>query len=292
MSILSKFRKKSRVPKYQIKYSNYRNFSPKRKSTKLNLKKRPNFISRIGKLFTFSFIVAVLILIIYLLFFSGYTNVKQISFKNESFETQAISKEIVSSLKDNIGKNLFFLDIEKLQNKVLQNFPEIEKVTLSKNYPNQIEIEFAEYPLVTNVINETSSLKKSYVINSIGYAIKENFENPNLPYIRIKSEEPINIQNTVIDSKKLSYILNAKKYFEDKFGMKVKEIIYKPIAREIHLLTERDFFIWLDIQVPAENQLKKLKKSLVKLDIYKENLAYIDLRIAGGAGDKIIYKRK
>ena len=38
--------------------------------------------------------------------------------------------------------------------------------------------------------------------------------------------------------------------------------------------------------------LKKLKKALVKLDIYTEDLQYIDLRIAGGNGDKIIYKRR
>jgi len=46
------------------------------------------------------------------------------------------------------------------------------------------------------------------------------------------------------------------------------------------------------MQQPSENQLKKLKKSLVKLDIFNEPLEYIDLRIAGGNGDKIIYKRR
>ena len=38
-------------------------------------------------------------------------------------------------------------------------------------------------------------------------------------------------------------------------------------------------------------KFKKLKKSLVKLDIYTATLEYIDLRIAGTNGDKIIYKR-
>ena len=83
-----------------------------------------------------------------------------------------------------------------------------------------------------------------------------------------------------------------KKILEDKFGMRVVEVIYKKVPREIHLLTERDFYIWIDMQNPADEQLKKLKKALVKLDIYTENLEYIDLRIAGGNGDKIIYKRR
>ena len=73
--------------------------------------------------------------------------------------------------------------------------------------------------------------------------------------------------------------------------MEIVRIEYKPTAREIHLLTERNFFIWLDIQISYEEQFKKMKKSLVKLDIYTEDLEYIDLRIAGSNGDKIIYKR-
>ena len=95
----------------------------------------------------------------------------------------------------------------------------------------------------------------------------------------------------MIEKSKLDYILESKNYFEDKFGMKIIRIEYKATAREVHLLTERNFFIWLDIQISFEDQFKKLKKSLVKLDIYTEALEYIDLRIAGSNGDKIIYKR-
>lgn len=250
----------------------------------------PN-LTRFTKIFALLCVITAIIILIYAVVFSGYFKLKNINFQDENFETQTLSTLIRKSLATSLNKSLFFTDLETLQTKILEDFPEIETVKIEKDYPNSIVIEFLEYPLVANIINESSSLKKSYVINSIGYSIKEDFENPNLPYIRVKSDEPINTKNAVIESKKLEYILNAKAYFEDKFGMKVKEIIYKPIAREIHLLTEKDFYIWLDIQVKAENQLKKLKKALVKLDIYKEKFAYIDLRIAGGTGDKIIYKR-
>jgi len=74
--------------------------------------------------------------------------------------------------------------------------------------------------------------------------------------------------------------------------MKILEAEYKVIPRELHLKTEKYFIIWLDIQKPFEDQLKKLKKALVKLDIFNEPLEYIDLRISGESGDKIIYKRK
>lgn len=179
-----------------------------------------------------------------------------------------------------------------LETKVLNIFPQLEQIKISKSFPNRLSLEFSEFPLVANIVNESNVVKKSYIINSVGFAIKENLEDPKLPYIKIKTDEPINPKEAVIEKSKLNYILNAKNYFEDKFGMKILGIQYKPIAREVHLYTDKGFYLWLDIQKPFEDQFKKLKKAIVKLDIYKENLEYIDLRIAGSSGDKIIYKRR
>ena len=176
--------------------------------------------------------------------------------------------------------------------KIIKSFPQLENISVDKKYPKKLEIKFTKYPLSANVINESSSVKKTYIINQIGFVLKEDYENPELPYIRIKSEEPINTKKAIISKEKLKYILDSMTYFQDKFGMRVKEALYKPVAREVHLLTEKDFYIWLDMQTPFEDQLKKLKKTLVKLDIQKEPLYYIDLRISGQNGEKIIYKRR
>ncbi|MBI4975533.1 FtsQ-type POTRA domain-containing protein [Candidatus Peregrinibacteria bacterium] len=198
-------------------------------------------------------------------------------------------KKIIS---DSLGKNLITIDLSIFETRILNKFPEIQEIDVSKNYPSSIEIDFKEYPMTANVILEGPTMKKNYIINSIGYAVKEDMENKSLPYIRLKSDEPLNTDTRMIEQSNLKYMLDSATYFQDKFGMRIVEIRYKKTAREIHLLTEKDFSIWLDIQRPFEDQLKKLKKALVKLDIYKENLSYIDLRIAGESGDKIIYKRK
>ena len=217
---------------------------------------------------------------------------KEVSLKNKELENQNVGDKIKDSISETLGKNIFFINTKTLSLEILKAFPELEKVTLSKKYPSSILIEFAEYPLVANVVNESSEVKKSYIINAIGYAVKENYEDKTLPYIKIKSEEPINPQNAIIESTNLAYLLNSKAYFEEKFGMRILEIIYKPTSRETHLLTEKSFYVWLDIQRPFDQQFKKLKKALVKLDIYKDPFEYIDLRIAGNNGDKIIYKRR
>lgn len=257
-----------------------------------SLRKRTSSPSKIKTIFKIAVITATILLAGYGIFLSNYFKIKEIIIVDENFENQTIGEEIKEILKNTLNKNIFLTKAEELEFSILKKIPELEKVTVSKNYPSTIEVEFSKYPLVANIINESANLKKSYIVNSIGYATKEDFENPSLPYIRIKSDEPINTKKTVIEQKKLQYILDAAKNFEDKFGMKIKETIYKPIPKEVHLLTEKNFYIWLDMQIPSEEQFRKLKKALAKLDIYKENLNYIDLRIAGGNGDKIIYKRK
>lgn len=279
------------MAKYRPSYGNYRPIQTRRKALKIPLKRRFPWLGRLSRLALIVLVLITIIFSIHSVFFADYFKIQNVVVTNEGFENENLSKKINTSLKDSFQKSIFLTDLDELELKILESFPELEKVTMEKDYPATLNITFSEYPLVANIINETASLKKSYVINSLGYAVKEDLENPNLPYIRLKSDEPINTNSAVIEGQKLKYILEALTYFQDKFGMKIKEISYLPIARELHLLTERDFEIWLDIQVSSQEQLKKLKKALVKIDIYKENFAYIDLRIAGGSGDKIIYKR-
>lgn len=253
---------------------------------------RPKRPSKGKKIFSKLFLFAAIIFVVYISVFSSYFNVQKIQNTNKELLNTVLADEINATVEEYKDKNLILISTQKVAEKIIASFPELEEVKVYKDYPNTIGVEFKEFSAAANLINETGEIKKSYILNSIGYAIIENDENPNLPYIKIKSDEPINTDKAAIDKAKLSYILETKAYFEEKFGMRIKEVIYKPIPREIHLLTERDFFVWIDIQVDYEIQLKKLKKALVKLDIANENLQYIDLRIAGLNGDKIIYKRR
>lgn len=291
------FNKKRKIQKFKFKYGKSPTFTPKElKNTRYHSKKLQKrshpYFAKIKKFTLVLTILVLAILSIYGIFFSSYFKVKNIEIANELIDNDSIGQEITKILSTNIGKNLLFTNTEDIQVKILDSFPEIEEIEVEKDYPGSIVVTFSEYPLVANVTNESQTLKKSYIINSIGYAIKEDLESTSLPYIKVQSDEPLNPESPIIEANKLRYILETVIYFEDKFGMRVVEVVYKKVPREIHLLTERNFYIWLDMQKPADEQLKKLKKSLVKLDIYTEDLQYIDLRIAGGNGDKIIYKRR
>lgn len=291
------FNKKRKIKKFKFKYGKSPTFTQRdlkntRYHSKKLLKKSHPYVAKIKKFAIVLIFLVLIILGIYGVFFSSYFKVKEIKILDDLLESESLGLEIKSNLKSSLGKNIIFIDTNDLKETLLDSYPEIEEVQVEKDYPSKITIEFSQYPLVANVVNESSTMKKNYIINSIGYAMKEDLESTNLPYIIVETDEPLNPESPIIEANKLRYILETIIYFEDKFGMRVVEVVYKKTPREIHLLTERDFNIWLDMQNPADEQLKKLKKALVKLDIYTEDLQYIDLRIAGGNGDKIIYKRR
>ena len=100
------------------------------------------------------------------------------------------------------------------------------------------------------------------------------------------------LNEELVDADMLETLLNATEDFEGKFNMQVLEIRYLKQARELHLLTERYFTIWIDLTEDANLQLAKLKKALSTLNIYEADLDYIDLRISGQNGEKVIYKLK
>lgn len=261
-------------------------------SSKMVHPRRQKYLGKKTRITAIFLVLVAVALAIYWLYFSPYFNVSQVVMAERDIAQEDLGGQIQAKLESQIGKNLFTLDTDKLESQSRKIFPELETIEIKKNYPSTLEISFNQYPLVANVVHESSAIKKNYIVNSVGYIMKEDFENPNLPYIYMRSDEPANPESQLIEANKLVYILESVIYFEDKFGMGIKSVEYLAIPREIHLLTARDFEIWLDVQMTPEDQLKKLKKAVVKLDIYNENLDYIDLRIAGANGDKIIYKRK
>lgn len=115
---------------------------------------------------------------------------------------------------------------------------------------------------------------------------------PAEPIVTAKVTSLMDKNVAILSPENLNYVLKAAVYFEEKFGMQIQETQFLIQARELHLLTEKNFDIWLDTQTPYERQFLKLKKAMTTLDIYKAPLAYIDLRISGTSGEKVIFKRK
>jgi hypothetical protein len=242
-------------------------------------------------------VVAIILVIIlatssitYYLFFSGSFTLEKIKTTQEGLEEKSTLFE--PYFKDMRGKNLVLINTKEIREEIQAKHPEFENITIKKVYPNEIHIEINKYPATANVINIVGEIQAKHIVNSVGLSVQKNTENPNLPYIKIESDEPLNTENPLLEQDELEYIVGAIDFYEDKLGMKIFDAEFLKKAREIHLKTEKYFYIWMDTQKKYEDQILKLKKVVPKLDIQNLPLEYIDLRISEISGDKIIYKKR
>ncbi len=190
------------------------------------------------------------------------------------------------------GKNILFVNGGKIERTIKAQYPEIETIKIKKVFPDTLVMEYKNHPEKANIINIIGDVQKKFIINSIGLLVEQDYENPNLPYIKVKTEEALSINEYALEKEILDYILDSVYDYEELFDMKIIDAEYWKREKEVHLKTERDFFIWLDTGLTIQEQFRKLKDALPKLNIYTENLEYIDLRISSVNGERVIFKRR
>jgi len=233
---------------------------------------------------------------IYAFFFSDNFLVQK--YKVEEKGTIIETNEVINGLLSaKIGQNLTLLNEDRLINEIKAAQPEINKVSIKKIFPDTVIAQYEKYPTVANITNIVNGIQKKFLVDSQGFLTEENTDNPNLPYIKIETAIPMEIRTTFLtdakrSAERLDYIIKAINLYEEKFGMKIIYSQLKLREREVHLYTEKYFFVMMDMEKDLALQLEKLKKALSKLDIYTVPLLYIDLRISGSDFEKVIYKRK
>lgn len=267
---------------------------PKRRfkqfSSAMFFAKSPSF-QLFKKIFIFLVIGGVFIGIVYSTVFSSIFVISKITVEKNS---NAVSETAILPYLERLrGKNLLFVNLDGFADEIMQTFKnEILFVKIKKSYPNQIIAQVEEYPLVLNLHVFTPEKNQKFILNQIGYAVFENTENKTLPKLIVNLPKPLTPKTVLIEKNKMIEITDAFRKFLEMFGIKIIDGEWVKVARELHLKTEKNFEVWLDLTAPVERQLNKLKRALTKLDIAREPLEYIDLRIAGTDSEKVIFKRK
>ena len=294
----SPYLSKPNLTKKKLKFlKDKKNSSKKLTSINPPRKLKQSSPSELKKILILIFSAILFCSFIYIVFFSGVFVIKNYEIVDDEISITndlKINSIIESTL---IGKNTFFFQTTEFYAETSKQLHEISKITFNTILPDKIKITIKKFQPVANLINLVTTpdgfrIQKKYQINENGLITNENEENHDLPYIIYRSKEIIQIKSTPIPLEKIKFILSSINIFEEKFGIKVLEAEYFKTEREVHLKTEKNFYIWLDIEKDVLTQLNKLKKALSKLDIYKTPLLYIDLRISGTDAEKVIYKTK
>ncbi len=240
------------------------------------------------------FVVAALIFVglVYVALFSSFFEITKVSLEKSG---EAVASTALAPFVDKLkGKNILFVNTDSLVREIEQTFKnQVLLVHIKKSYPHKVIVKVEEYPAVLNLRVMVDNMVQKFVVNQIGYSILENSEQKDLPILIWRTSKMLPAgKSVVIDPQKLAPIVDGFTKFKDYFGIKITEGEWKKVERELHLKTEKNFYVWLDLTQNVDGQLSKLKRALAKLDIYRENLEYIDLRIAGGDNEKVIFKRR
>jgi hypothetical protein len=204
-------------------------------------------------------------------------------------------------LQQFLGENLLFFPSSKHEVILLDEYAHLKTLDLRRNFFNTLSAVLETYDNIANVqMNHENGSKQFFIINELGYISVVGLTDENLPTIVMdvtgtdldlpESEEGLKVNQELIDSETLQTLLETEISFEGKFDMQIFEIHYLKRARELHLFTERYFFVWIDLTQDVEIQLAKLKKAMTELNLYEAPIEYIDLRISGQNGEKVIYK--
>jgi hypothetical protein len=279
-----------------------------KQSTKLlKIKDSIKKMEKTKKALQFALSFGVMLGIFYLLFLSSIFNIKEIqvfqtiSQPNPDDETQTIltkepfeNQQLQDLLNRSILKNLILLNTESLKSTLSQTILNLEDLSIQKQFPSKLIIDFKQFDPAANLVNLVgpSKIQKFFLIDENGRVSNLGDQRPDLPTIRIQTNEQAEINKTILKPEQLNYALKAKEHFQENFDLNVQDITYLLEAREVHLYTSNQTTIWLDAQEDYIEQIDKLKKALPRLNIYDLPIDYIDLRIDNNNGGKIIYKER
>jgi len=272
---------KNYIKKYNKNKEEKLSFSRKQRNKKFSIfKYNINERKRIETkndytLYYYFFWFILIVLTIYTLFFSPYFIIKNIEIiKNDSISNINIAYKSINNVR---YKNIFTINKTKIKKSIIELQNNIEKIRITKNFPNTLQIEIESYP----PIFKTKISKKDYLIlenwsiipwtynkDIENLNIKNNVNNNNISYKNIISKDNINkIQ------KSITYIKNNI-YID-----KIKEINFFPNEKEIHISIYKDEKIILLLNKNLDNQLKKLILLRNENKFNLNDLVYIDLRI-------------
>lgn len=257
--------------------------------------------------------VAVFSGLVYLFFFTGFFEIKKIEIKGNSDSVE--DKNMVNEyLQKYLGKNIIMFSSMKHETTLEEKIPYIKNLNISRNWPDTLTATLETFPMIANLrVDQPDGSSQFYIVNELGFISTIGVSNEELPTIvmdvtgtdfdlsmhpeesgtgEVTDSNSLTVHQELIPQEMLETILKTKSDFEGKFNLQLLEVYYLKRAKELHLLTELEFYVWIDMTQDIDLQLAKLKKGLTKLNIYEDNIEYIDLRVTGQNGEKIIYKLK
>ena len=233
----------------------------------------------------FSFII--ICVAVWLIAFSQIFQIKHINISGtQKVSTQEVKNIMESSIKNKVWfwdtRNILLIDTNKIQENILNNFPEIIETKVSKKYPNALNVDIVERNQSAVVV----WLDKQFFIDSYGVVFEKVFD-ADENTLKIKSlflhQEP-KLGNEIVEPETLSKIFIIERKLK-KLKIPI-EIIEIASNSRLNVITQAGWEVYFNTNADVAKQAKELEMVLKEKipPESREGLKYIDLRF-----DKIFY---
>ncbi|MDB4978224.1 MAG: hypothetical protein JWM56_410 [Candidatus Peribacteria bacterium] len=202
------------------------------------------------------------------------------------------------------GQHLLLLSTHDVEALVRQAVPDMQSVSIHKNYPSQLVLRVQQVPLVARlavILPQAASASGAVAATGATLAVKPGHEyltanglyvsiplaesGVSLPLIRVEDigtmPEP---GERLVKKELLDRMQAAEKTIKSEFGLKVPYRTMYVSAREFHLSVGR-YSLWFDMASPLEDQLQRYR-TFLQSPGSREVTRYVDLRLA----EAIVYR--
>lgn len=243
-----------------------------------------------------------LVFVIWLIFFSPFFRIKEMSIiGNEITDSEKIKNEV----NQIIGKkaffilpkdNIIFINSTEIEKMLGEKNPSFQKIEAEKKFPNILKIEISERRSAIIWCRE----ENCFFTDKNGVAYAEVFSADLLPFggkenlekmlvVQEEKDEKIKISQDVADQNFIGFVLEISKNLKQIENLEIISLRTPEAASsEIWITTIQGWQAVFNTSEPAKKQARNLAKFLSEKISEEErnNLEYIDLRIPG----KIYYK--
>ncbi len=202
-------------------------------------------------------------------------------------------QEVLSSI---FGRHMLFLSQGEIVDLLRQQVPDIERISMRKEYPALLHIRVELDPLVARLLIVAPDTPEEITASTgatLDFLTRRGFyvtapeteQSGALPAVRLVDWGVRPLPGTrIVDPALLERLSAAESTLVREFGREVKERTVYLRGQEFHLALEGQD-LWFDMRSPLDAELQRLRVFLQHKG-FSEAKEYIDLRIA----DRVVYK--
>jgi cell division septal protein FtsQ len=211
---------------------------------------------------------ALLSILAWWLFLSGFFNIREILIEGEAGD------EIIREVNSLKGRNIFLLGGKRAEESLKQKQPGIKEIRIVRGLPSTIKIELVERD--SSLTWQTGD--KMYLVDSQGVAFRQV---ERVKHLLIKDTDNIEVQlgKVILDEDFIRFVELANQEIPLRTEFKIEYFEIKESTYQLYVKTEQERTIILNTMRQLTPQITALKKIYAK---HKDEIEeYIDLRVEG-----------